>query len=92
MIRGEMMRRMSSEEFMEWLAYDRIQPLPDGYWEAALIASTIANSMSKKKHKLESFLPRKAKVVEKPQTGPQMLSIVESVVKNVTRQKTLGGK
>jgi hypothetical protein len=89
MIRGEMMARMTNAEFMEWLAFDRIRPLPDGYWEAAVVASTVANSLGKKKHKLEEFLPRKTSA-QKKQSGPQMIALINSVVRSVTHQKKKG--
>jgi hypothetical protein len=62
MTREEMMARMSEPEFRGWLAYDRIEPLPDAHWDAALIASTIARALGgDKKARLEDFLPRREK-------------------------------
>jgi hypothetical protein len=61
------MERMSEPEFRRWLAYDRVEPLPDAHWDAALVASTIAAAMTGKKFKIEDFLPRKG---ERPNANP----------------------
>lgn len=59
----ELHAKLDSAELSEWLAYDRIEPLPDSYWQSALIASTVANAMGsgKKTHKLADFLPVRRK-------------------------------
>lgn len=85
MTHREMMSRMSSAELSEWLAYDRISPIPDSYWQTALIASTVANMLGKKRRTLEEFLPRK-KGKEKKQSGPQMVSLINSIVSAVDRR------
>jgi len=43
-------RQIDSREYSEWLAYDRFDPigLDRGDWQAALIASTVANSVRAK--------------------------------------------
>ena len=49
---------LSSYELSEWIAYSKIEPLPDAHWDAALIAYTIASvNAGKKKLKFEDFLP-----------------------------------
>lgn len=60
MTRAEMLGRMSSAELSEWVAYDRVEPLPDPHWSAALIASTVynANAARGRGAKLRDFLPR----------------------------------
>lgn len=55
--RDELLSQVSSQELTWWMAVDRIQPLPDSYWQAGLIASTIANCHSKKRYKVQDFMP-----------------------------------
>lgn len=53
----ELGERMDAAELCEWYAYERIHPPEDGYWQAALIASTVVNLWSGSKATLEDFLP-----------------------------------
>jgi hypothetical protein len=85
MTRRELMARMGSDELMEWLAFDRICPLEDGYWQAAVIASTVANAIGNNKTKLRDFLPRVGK--PRDQTPAEMGAIVNGVVAAVEAQK-----
>jgi hypothetical protein len=36
------MARLGVDELAEWLAYDRVEPLPDPWMEAAIVARTVA--------------------------------------------------
>ena len=49
---------MSQPEFESWIAYNRIEPLPDPYWIGAQIAWVCAQIWSKKKMRIEDFIPR----------------------------------
>jgi hypothetical protein len=55
---------MSAKQFVEWQAYYQVEPFgpPSGYWQAGLIASTLANvNRTKKRQKAltpEDFMPR----------------------------------
>jgi len=55
---------MSAKRFAEWQAYYQVEPFgpPAGYWQAGLIASTLANvNRTKKSQKAltpEDFMPR----------------------------------
>lgn len=40
----ELLERIDSRELSEWLAYARIEPLPDSWGEAGTIAAAIVNS------------------------------------------------
>jgi len=53
---GELEREMSSRELSEWIAYERIHPLPDPHWSAALICSVLANCWGASTSP-EDFLP-----------------------------------
>lgn len=58
---AEAQRWISSREFGEWKAFDRISPIGDirSDWQAALIASTVARVFaSKGKHRIGDFLLR----------------------------------
>jgi hypothetical protein len=78
MTRRELVRRMGNDELMEWLAFDRIHPLPDPYWIGAMIAFTFARVMGAKGTKFEDYLPTRGK--PRQQTGAQMASIIRGVV------------
>lgn len=54
---------MDSEELSYWMAREQIDPLPDGYLEAGIVASTIANVMgsSKKSYAPLDFMPNGAR-------------------------------
>jgi len=84
MTHREMMGRMGSDELMEWLAYDRIEPLPDPHWSAALVSFVMARSMGSKGAKLEDFLPSRGK--PRRQTPAEIASIVRGVVAAVEAQ------
>jgi hypothetical protein len=59
MTRRDLMTRIGSDELSEWLAFDRIEPLDDGYWQAARICLTMAQAWGGRKNKatLDDFLP-----------------------------------
>lgn len=50
---------MSSNELSEWMAFDRIYPLPDPYRVGGILASTMVNLWSKEKVSEEDFIPRR---------------------------------
>lgn len=70
---------MSNAELMNWIALDRIQPLPDGYWQAALVASTVARCLGARNARLEDFLPRRRGATVE-QDGRAMVAKVAAVV------------
>jgi hypothetical protein len=47
------------EELWKWLAYSRVECLPDAHWDAAMIAHSQARTWGSGA-KLEDFLPRPA--------------------------------
>jgi hypothetical protein len=51
------MSEMDAEELAEWMVYDQLYHLPDSYWQAGMIAHTMACCMSKGKHKITDFMP-----------------------------------
>ncbi|SIO60131.1 hypothetical protein SAMN05444166_6278 [Singulisphaera sp. GP187] len=66
----ELLSRIDSHELSEWLAYDRLDPLPDSYWQAGLISSTIANVFGKGKALTpEDFIPRRQKPKSETQSA-----------------------
>jgi len=42
----------------EWMAYDQIEPIPDSWYQAGIIASTMVNLWSKSKMAPTEFIPR----------------------------------
>ncbi|MHC5539601.1 phage tail assembly protein T [Singulisphaera rosea] len=55
----ELLSRIGSDELSEWLAFDDLEPLPNGYLQTGILASTIANVMGsgKKKFAPIDFMP-----------------------------------
>jgi hypothetical protein len=85
---AELGDRMDSAELSWWLAKEAIDPIPDSYWQAALIASTVAQVMGSKKAKLEHFLPRR-----KPRggaVGPAALAMIRALAERADRAKERG--
>lgn len=62
------MERLDVDELKEQLAFERIHPFEDGYWQAAQICSTVARAMGAKGKwaQLESYLPHKEEAERKP--------------------------
>ena len=40
----QLLAEVDSAELSEWIAFDQVEPLPDPYWQAGVIAATVANS------------------------------------------------
>lgn len=57
----ELDRRMSIQEFMEWVALQRVDPMPDSWMQAGIVASTIANVNRVKgpPRKPQDFMPKR---------------------------------
>ena len=55
----ELLGRIGSDELTEWLAFDDLEPLENGYLQAGIVASTIANVMGsgKKRFSPLDFMP-----------------------------------
>jgi hypothetical protein len=70
---GELETTMSSHELSEWMAFHRIRPLPDSYWQAGLIASTMANCWGASTTP-DEFLPQVVLASESDRTMNQDLS------------------
>lgn len=49
---------MDSEELSYWLAYDRLDKIPDHYWMAGMITSSLFNALTGSKTKPDDFIPR----------------------------------
>ena len=87
MTRRELMERLGVDELKEQLAFERIYPIEDGYWQAAMIAFTIARANGAKRAKFEDFLPTRGKPKAKRQSGKEMASIVKRAVASAERSK-----
>lgn len=81
---GELLRRVSSAELTEWMAYEQISgPLgaARGDVQAAIVAATIANAMSSKKGRRftpKDFIPEWDR---RPQTWQEQLELVKQLNK-----------
>lgn len=76
----DLLSRASSDELSEWIAYRRIRPFDDGYWQTALICSTVATIAAggKKTYKIEDFLPRMRR--RREQTCEEQLALFDRIV------------
>jgi hypothetical protein len=67
----ELGERMDSQEFSEWIAFDRYySPLPDPWRETSLVATSILAPHCKEKIKPDAFVP----VENPPQHASQDLA------------------
>ena len=87
MTRRELMERLGVDELNEQLAFERIYPFEDSYWQAAMVAFTIARANGAKRAKFEDFLPTRGKPKGRRQSGPEMLAIVKRTVASAERRK-----
>jgi hypothetical protein len=57
------MNRIGSDELMEQMVFDEIEPLPDPYWCAAMIAYVVSsvNHVKGPRPRFEDYFPRKAR-------------------------------
>lgn len=90
MTRRRLMRELGEDELSEWLAVDRIHPLPDPYWCAALTASTTARAFGAKGARLEHFLPRRG--LRRGADGRAIVATVAAVVRSVEQNGRNAGR
>lgn len=70
---------MSAEELTDWIALDRVWPLPDPWRQAGTIAAVIANSLTKgRRWKPEDFIPR-ARPPQKRMSNAQIQAALAGV-------------
>ena len=86
MTRRALMQELGVDELKEWLAFERIYPFEDGYWQAALVAFMVARTAGNKKVKFEDLLPSRGKPKVRRQSGPEMLAIVKRTVASAERR------
>jgi hypothetical protein len=56
--RRELLEGLDSEELSEWMAYDRLDRIPDPYWIAGMITANLFNALTGGKAKIDDFIPR----------------------------------
>jgi hypothetical protein len=83
MTRSEMMARMPASEFIEWVAFDRIEPFGDRRADihSALIRTMMANMFARKEgdppFPVEDFIPSFEPRPERIQTPEQQLNLMK---------------
>lgn len=87
MTRRDLMERLGVDELIEQLAFERIHPFEDGYWQAAQVAYVVARTGGAKSVKFEHFLPTKGKPKTRRQSGPQMLATVRRAAQAADKKK-----
>lgn len=62
----ELLDRIDSAELSEWLAFDRVCPIPDGWSQTGVIAATMANlwTTGGKRYKAADFAPQRQRSAE----------------------------
>lgn len=70
----ELLTQISSEELSLWMARQATRPLPDSYWQTALISSTIAR-VNGVKCELEDFMPKRKVRMSSEQIKKHMKSL-----------------
>lgn len=81
----ELLATTDGNELSEWMAYDRIEPAPDPYWCAALVASTVARALGNGKARLEDYLPRPAGAKAGAAPPGRLLAVFDSLTRDVRR-------
>jgi len=89
MTRRELMARIGSDELSEWIAFDRIEPIDDGYWQAARICLTMAQVWGGKKCRatLDDFLPVSRKRRKPKPTWSEISAVMHAMI---ARQQARG--
>lgn len=56
----ELLRQISSRELSEWIAFASLEPIGDerGDWQAALVASVVAEAARDRKRRRKPFAPK----------------------------------
>src|SRR5690554_1412819 len=90
----ELLRRMSSRELTEWMAFFSLEPwgaeVED--WRAGLIASTIANSYRDPKRRRKPYEPKDFMPKREPlMVGEQTVEEQESILRMFERLLGSGG-
>lgn len=75
----ELLASMSSAELSEWIAFDRVERLPDPYWIGGMIASVVANSIAGAKTTPSDFIPREE--IKPRQTQAEMIRNLQILAK-----------
>lgn len=88
-----MMERMSAEEFLEWMAFDRIEPFGDRRTDLnfALIRTQMANMMRSKDqpaYKLDEFMLRFDHDPDKPKQTPERILSIMKMLAAASKKKT----
>jgi hypothetical protein len=78
----ELLARIDSAELSEWIAFDRVCPLPDGWTQTGVIASTMANlwTTGGRRYKPADFAPRRAQSAE--QQSAHELALFDAMTAN----------
>lgn len=88
---AEAQRWITSREFGEWKAFDKISPIGDirSDWQAALVASTIAKVFaSRGKHMIGDFLLRfgPKELPDPKDVGRRLMSTFKRIEKKMRRK------
>jgi hypothetical protein len=78
----QLLAEIDSAELSEWLAFDRIEPLPDSYWQAGMVAATVANVMGSgkgRRRRPEDFMPRR-KGARREQPAAEGMAILDALM------------
>lgn len=96
-----MLRGMTWQQFLEWKAYDQVQPLGDerGDWQAASICAALMTAITRKVFSPETFLlkfrdpdeappePPKAKPVAPDWQRMKMIARMQTALANADEQR-----
>jgi hypothetical protein len=79
----ELLARHTGPELSRWLAFCELEPLEDGYWQAAMVASTFANVMGsgKRRFQIADFLPSKRRAPRRIQSAEEGKAIIMGMIR-----------
>lgn len=95
---GELLRRISSRELSEWMAYYQLEPwgTEQDDWRAGMIAATIANvnrdpKKRRKPYEPSDFMPRRDRSPAEEQSWEEQVRILEMWARVLAAQHGEGG-
>jgi len=85
----QLLAELDSEELSEWMAYSRIEPLPDPWLQTGVLASVTFNSWHKRPRAPQDFVPGRR--TRRRQTPEQMMAVLDRMERRLERRGRGGG-
>ena len=73
----QLLAETDSAELSEWMAFYRLEPPENGYWQAGIIASTFVGVMTGKRTKPEDFMPQPSPAAAEEQSAAEGIALMK---------------